>query len=74
MIPQIFGRSPWAALKVQFGRGVGRMDHLRLRFLPNLALALAVYPAARVEIEDRDLVLHPSRPPVAPKQIAVTNR
>ena len=31
----------WAALKTQFGRGVGRMDHFRLRFLPNLDLALA---------------------------------
>jgi hypothetical protein len=64
----------WAALKTQFGRGVGRMDHFRLRFLPNLDLALAVYPAAKVEIEDRGLVMHPSRPPVAPKQIAVASR
>ena len=29
------------------------------------------YPAAKVRVEDRALVLHPSRPPVAPKRIAV---
>jgi hypothetical protein len=33
-----------------------------------------VYPAAKVEIGDRGLVMHPSRPPVAPKQIAVASR
>ncbi len=64
----------WTALKAQFGRGVGRMDHFRVRFLPNLQLALAVYPAAKVEVKDAGLVLHPSRPPVAPKQITMAGR
>lgn len=60
-------------LKIDLGEGacgVGCMYHFRLRFLPNLALHLAIYPAATVDVEDRGLVLHPSRPPVAPKQIA----
>ncbi len=55
----------------QFGQNVGRMDDFRRRFLPNLALAMAVYPDAKVEQTDTGLTLHPSRPPVAPKQIAV---
>ena len=61
----------WPALKGQFGQGVGRPRDFRTRFLPNLSLALAVYPAAKVEQTDVGLVLHPSRPPVAPKIIAV---
>jgi hypothetical protein len=63
----------WSALKVQFGAGVNQMNNFRHRFLPNLKLALAVYPEARVEVCDdgRGLVLHPSRPPVAPRQVAI---
>ena len=59
----------WRALKVQFGSGFAQMNNFKSKFLPNLRLALAVYPAARVtEQEDgKGLVLHPSRPPVAPK-------
>lgn len=59
----------WAALKGQFGTGVARMDNFRTTFLENLALALAVYRHARVELKDQGLVLHPSRPPVAPRQV-----
>jgi Plasmid encoded RepA protein len=61
----------WAALKVQFGGGVGRMDNFRARFIDNLKLALAVYRDARVDLEDRGLILHPSRPPVAPRERAI---
>ena len=57
----------WRALKPQFGMGFGRMDNFRARFLDNLKLALAVYPAARVEVDESGLILHPSRPPVSPK-------
>jgi hypothetical protein len=60
----------WAALKGQFGLGVGRMDNFRKMFLKSLELSLAVYPAAKVEVSTTGLLLHPSRPPVAPKQIA----
>jgi Plasmid encoded RepA protein len=59
----------WRALKVQFGAGVGRLDHFKARFLPNLRLALAVYPEARVDVEDDGIVLHPSRPPVAKEKM-----
>ena len=64
----------WSALKVQFGAGVSQMNNFRHRFLPNLKLALAVYPEARVEVSDdgRGLVLHPSRPPVTPRHVAIS--
>jgi Plasmid encoded RepA protein len=62
----------WPALKGQFGTGVRRMDNFRAGFLDNLRLALAVYRRARVDIEERGLVLHPSRPPVAPRAVAVS--
>jgi hypothetical protein len=64
----------WRALKAQFGTGFTRMDHFRPTFRENLALALAVYPAAVVDATERGLILHPSRPPVAPKVIAVKSR
>jgi hypothetical protein len=56
---------PWRALMSQFGAGFSRLDNFRMRFLPNLRLALAVYPEAKVDIDERGIVLHPSRPPVA---------
>jgi hypothetical protein len=60
----------WRALQAQFGSGFSRLDNFRMRFLPNLKLALAVYPEARVEIGDKGLILHPSRPPVAKEKLA----
>jgi Plasmid encoded RepA protein len=58
----------WRATKEQFGQSVAVMKNFKVRFLPNLAMALEVYPAAKVELTDAGLLLHPSRPPVAPKQ------
>ena len=55
----------WKALMSQFGAGFRRLDNFKMRFLPNLKLALAVYPEARVDMTDKGVVLHPSRPPVA---------
>ena len=54
----------WAALKIQFGTGVGRMDNFKPRFLDNLHLALAVYRSAKVEVEASGLLLRQSLPPV----------
>jgi hypothetical protein len=63
----------WAAVKAQFGTSFGQMNHFRAKFLPNLRLAMAVYPNARVEVDEtgKGLILHPSRPPVAPKQASL---
>jgi hypothetical protein len=58
----------WRALRPQFGASFGRLDNFRARFNDNLRLALAVYPAARVEVDENGLILHPSRPPVAPRE------
>ena len=59
----------WPALKAQFGPGVSRMNNFRAGFLESLRLALAVYRRAKIEVEDRGLVLHPSLPPVAPRLV-----
>lgn len=55
----------WRALMAQFGAGFSRLDNFRMRFLPNLKLALAVYPEAKVEVGEKGLTLYPSKPPVA---------
>jgi len=61
----------WRALRPQFGASFGRLDNFRARFNENLRLALAVYPAARVDVDEKGLILHPSRPPVAARDKAV---
>jgi Plasmid encoded RepA protein len=60
----------WHALKQQFGISFSRLDNFKTTFTSNLKLALAVYRDARVEDGQSGLILHPSRPPVAPRQIA----
>jgi hypothetical protein len=61
----------WAGLKAQFGAGYAASAAFKFRFQPNLQLALSVYRDARVEVGDRGVILHPSRPPVAPKILAI---
>ena len=61
----------WKALKQQFGISFSRLDNFRTTFSSNLRLALAVYRDAKVEDGPAGLILHPSRPPIAPRQIAV---
>jgi hypothetical protein len=59
----------WHALHGQFGGSYQRVRKFRERFVDALKVALAVYPAAHVGADENGLVLHPSRPPVAPRQI-----
>jgi len=61
----------WKALKGQFGTGFREMFHFKPRFTGSLALAMAVYPAARVQVADEGVILKPSRPPVATKIYAI---
>jgi len=61
----------WTALKAQFGRGFSKLYHFKSKFPGTLALATAVYPAARIEVTEGGLVLKPSPPPVLPRLIAV---
>ncbi len=61
----------WRALKAQFGSGFAAANNFKRNFVPNLKLALAVYPAAHVEVDEagNGLVLYPSKPPVAAKNL-----
>lgn len=58
-------------LHAQFGRGTAQIFHFRPTFRQALDLALAVYPDAQVEVDERGVVLKPSRPPVAPKTVSL---
>ena len=60
----------WTALKAQFGIGTSAMFNFRSKFTATLGLAMAVYPAARVDVTEQGVVIKPSRPPVAPRQFA----
>ena len=54
----------WPTLHQQFGSGFAAIKHFQAEFKKALALALAAYEQARVEIEPRGIVLHPSPPPI----------
>lgn len=56
----------WAALHGQFGAGFKEVRQLKPTFREALALALAVYPEARVDLESSGVTLHPS-PPAVPR-------
>jgi hypothetical protein len=59
----------WPALHRQFGDGYREVRFFRRDVLPSLRLALAVYPEAQVEIDEKKgLTLFPSPPPVADRQ------
>ena len=55
----------WLSLNAQFGAGYGRLRDFRSGFLGGLELALAVYPEARVSVDERGVILRPSRPAIA---------
>ena len=55
----------WTAVHAQFGAGFDKLFHFKPRFTEALAAAVAAYPEARVELDEKGVVLHPSRPPVA---------
>ena len=63
----------WKALKSQFGSGFNEMHSFKTKFTrPDgpLAMALAAYPEAKVDVGKEGLTLKPSRPPVAVRAIA----
>lgn len=53
----------WSALLKQFG-SYKSVHHFKPQFLAALKLAVAVYPDARVDVDEKGLTLHPSRPPI----------
>jgi hypothetical protein len=55
----------WPALRRQFGEGYKELRFFRRDMLPSLKLALAVYPEAHVNIDEKaGVTLYPSPPPV----------
>ena len=55
----------------QFGMAYREAYHFKNKWTQTLAMAMAVYPAANVEVVDEGVILKPSRPPVAPKLVAI---
>ncbi len=69
--PAWSGRGELGALRRQFGEGYREPRFFRRDVLPPLKLALAVYPEARVSVDEKaGLTLHPPPPPV-PERKAV---
>lgn len=58
----------WRSLYAQFGCGYSRLRKFRENFLDCLAIAMAVYPSAKVTTNERGVVLIPSPAPVAPER------
>jgi hypothetical protein len=54
----------WPALHGQFGTGFKAIRQFKPRFTEALAAALAAYPDARVDLGEKAITLHPSRPPI----------
>jgi hypothetical protein len=59
----------WPALYAQFGSSYKKLAHFKMRFIDSLKVATAVYREAEIDLDNKGLVLKPSRPPVAPKLI-----
>ena len=55
----------WLALYAQFGAGFKRLRAFRAQFIESIELALAVYPDARISIDEAGVILRPSRPAIA---------
>lgn len=60
----------WKAIKAQFGTSYKEMFHFKAKFPKVIQMAMAVYPAAKVEISSEGIILKPSPPPVTPKIIS----
>lgn len=60
----------WKALKGQFGGGFKEAYHFKNKWSQTLQMALALYPAANVDVVEQGVLLKPSRPPVTPRLLA----
>jgi Plasmid encoded RepA protein len=61
----------WPALYAQFGASYKKLAHFKMRFVDSLKVATAVYRDAAIELDEKGLILMPSRPPVAPRLVAL---
>ena len=57
----------WPQLHAQFVGSRGRLVDFRVAFRPALKQVRAVYPAAKVDIDHRGMMLHHSAPVVKPR-------
>ena len=64
----------WPALFAQFGSSYKKLAHFKMRFIDSLKIATAVYRDANVELDEKGLILKPSRPPITPKLIAIAGK
>jgi hypothetical protein len=55
---------PWAALRPQFGKAIKVTRNFPSAMRDDTQMALSVYEQAKVEVQDRGLLLFPSPPPV----------
>jgi hypothetical protein len=55
---------PWPSISQQFGQSYASKGHFKWRFKQTLDEAMAVYPDARVELNQSGLILKPSKPAV----------
>jgi hypothetical protein len=61
----------WAALKDQFGPDFDRIRKFREKFMQALRQVVAVYPAAKIDVNERGLFLYTSPPPVVKTGVVV---
>ncbi len=64
----------WKALHDQFGGGYRHVRQFKAKFKEPLALALAAYPEATVDVSDAGVRLYPSPPPVTERRVANVTR
>ena len=62
---------PWIAVKDQFGSDFARIRKFREKFMVAMRQVNAVYPAAKIDVLPRGLLLHTSPPPVAKTGVVV---
>lgn len=55
----------WVNLDEQFGQGYGRMVDFRRAFLDTLRQVIAVYPEAKLDVDERGVMLCNSPPPIS---------
>jgi hypothetical protein len=61
----------WAALYDQFGVGFERVRDFRRMFLRKLIQVRSVYPASRMESDEKGLTLFHSQPPIPSKSVMI---
>ncbi|MGH7744473.1 MAG: replication protein RepA [Candidatus Dormibacteria bacterium] len=64
----------WPVLHAQFGLGYARLRDFRIYFKIALKAALAVYPHARVELDQRGMTVRNSPPPVAYQSLQLVQK